>query len=48
MFYADNVGLPTVLARVHEYRRQFGDYWQPSALLETLVSEGRGFHSDAA
>jgi 3-hydroxyacyl-CoA dehydrogenase len=48
MFYADSVGLPTVLARVHEYRRQFGDYWQPSALLETLVSEGRGFHSDAA
>ena len=48
MFYADSVGLPTVLARVHEYRRQFGDYWQPSALLETLVSEGRGFHSNAA
>jgi 3-hydroxyacyl-CoA dehydrogenase len=48
MFYADSVGLPTVLARVHEYRRQFGDYWQPSPLLETLVSEGCGFHSDAA
>jgi len=39
--------LPVVLAKVHEYRRRFGDYWQPSALLEKLASEGRGFHSDA-
>jgi 3-hydroxyacyl-CoA dehydrogenase len=46
MFYADTVGLPTVLARVREYRQQFGDYWQPSALLEKLAAEGRGFHSD--
>jgi 3-hydroxyacyl-CoA dehydrogenase len=48
MFYADTVGLPTVLARVKEYRARFGDYWQPSALLETLASQGRGFHSDAS
>ena len=48
MFYADTVGLPTVLARVNEYRRQFGDYWQPSPLLQKLASEGRGFQSDAA
>jgi len=48
MFYADTIGLPVVLAKVHEYRRRFGDYWQPSALLEKLASEGRGFHSDAA
>jgi 3-hydroxyacyl-CoA dehydrogenase len=46
MFYADTVGLPTVLARVKQYRQQFGDYWQPSALLEKLAAEGRGFHSD--
>jgi 3-hydroxyacyl-CoA dehydrogenase len=46
MFYADTVGLPTVLARVNEYRQQFGDYWQPSPLLEKRVAEGRGFHSD--
>ena len=44
MFYADTVGLPTVLARVHEYRRRFGDYWAPAPLLERLVAEGRGFH----
>ena len=42
MFYADTVGLPTVLARVQEYRARFGDYWQPAPLLERLVAEGRG------
>ena len=47
MFYADTVGLPTVLARVVEYRARFGDYWQPAPLLERLVAEGRGFHGDA-
>src|SRR5689334_8420217 len=44
MFYADTVGLPTILARVKQYREQCGDYWQPSPLLERLVAEGRGFH----
>jgi 3-hydroxyacyl-CoA dehydrogenase len=44
MFYADTVGLPTVLARVNEYREKFGDYWKPAALLEKLVAEGKGFH----
>ena len=45
MFYADTVGLPTVLARVLQYRQRFGDYWQPAPLLERLVAEGRGFTS---
>ena len=44
MFYADTVGLPTVLARVRQYREQMGDYWKASPLLERLVAEGRGFH----
>jgi len=48
MFYADTVGLQTVLARVNEYRQQFGDYWQPSPLLERLEREGRAFHGDDA
>ena len=48
MFYADTVGLPTVLNRVHEYRRQFGDYWKPAPLLEQRVAEGRGFHTVSA
>ncbi len=46
MFYADTVGLPTVLERVQTYRRQFGDYWQPAPLLERLVAERRGFYSE--
>ena len=45
MFYADTVGLPTVLSRVNEYRARFGDYWEPAPLLEKLVREGRGFYS---
>jgi 3-hydroxyacyl-CoA dehydrogenase len=44
MFYADTVGLPTILARVKKYREQFGDYWKPAPLLEKLVAEGKSFH----
>jgi len=46
MFYADTVGLPTVLARVREYRDRFGDYWEPAPLLEQRVAEGRGFYDE--
>ncbi len=48
MFYADTVGLDTVLARVQEYRARFGDYWEPAPLVERYVAEGRGFYSEAA
>jgi len=48
MFYADTVGLPTILSRVNEYRARFGDYWEPAPLLERLVAEGRGFYSAPA
>ena len=48
MFYADTVGLATVLDRVRMYREQFGDYWEPAPLLERLVAEGRGFHGEPA
>jgi 3-hydroxyacyl-CoA dehydrogenase len=44
MFYADAVGLPTVLARVKQYRETFGDYWKPAPLLEKLAAEGKGFN----
>ena len=44
MFYADTVGLPTVLDRVRKYRARFGDYWRPEFLLEEYVRRGRGFH----
>ena len=45
MFYAETVGLPTVLSRVHEYRARFGDDWEPAPVLEKLVAAGRGFYS---
>jgi 3-hydroxyacyl-CoA dehydrogenase len=48
MFYAETVGLPTVLARVREYRVRFGDYWKPAPLLEQLVSSGRSWYEEAA
>ena len=48
MFYADTIGLPTVLARVEDYRARLGDHWQPAPLLARLAGEGRGFHGDAA
>ncbi|HXG90702.1 MAG TPA: 3-hydroxyacyl-CoA dehydrogenase NAD-binding domain-containing protein [Vicinamibacterales bacterium] len=48
MFYADTIGLPTVLDRVRNYREQFGDYWEPAPMLERLVQEGRGFHHEPA
>jgi 3-hydroxyacyl-CoA dehydrogenase len=44
MFYADTVGLGTVLERVKEYRARLGDHWQPAPLLERLAAAGRGFH----
>ncbi len=47
MFYAETIGLPTVLARVEEYRARFGDYWRPAPLLAQLVAEGRGFYDHA-
>jgi 3-hydroxyacyl-CoA dehydrogenase len=46
MFYADTVGLATVLTRVQEYHARFGDYWVPAPLLERLVTEGRGLYNE--
>jgi 3-hydroxyacyl-CoA dehydrogenase len=48
MFYAQTVGLPTVLSRVQEYRARFGDYWKPAPLLEELVASGRGLYEASA
>ena len=45
MFYADTVGLQTVLHRVRRYRDQFGDYWTPAPLLERLAAAGQTFYS---
>ncbi len=43
MFYADSVGLGTVLARVKELHARCGDWWKPAPLLEKLAAEGRTF-----
>jgi 3-hydroxyacyl-CoA dehydrogenase len=48
MFYAETVGLPTVLARVRDYRERLGDYWKPAGLLEQLASSGGSLYHTAA
>jgi 3-hydroxyacyl-CoA dehydrogenase len=47
MFYADTIGLPTVLQRVAEFRARLGNHWTPAPLLEKLAREGCGFYDDA-
>jgi 3-hydroxyacyl-CoA dehydrogenase len=45
MFYADTVGLPTVLAAIEKYARGYhGEAWKPAGLLRKLADEGRGFN----
>jgi 3-hydroxyacyl-CoA dehydrogenase len=42
MFYADTIGLPTLLAGMEKYRGMFGPmHWEPAPLLVRLVREGR-------
>ena len=43
MFYADTVGLKTVLAKLKEFQARFGDDFKPAALLEKLAAEGGAF-----
>jgi 3-hydroxyacyl-CoA dehydrogenase len=41
MFYADTIGLPTLLEGLRKYRQQFGPmHWQPAPLLVRLVERG--------
>jgi 3-hydroxyacyl-CoA dehydrogenase len=46
MFYADTIGIATVVERVAQYRRRFGDYWTPAPLLTRLAGEGRRLYED--
>jgi len=42
MFYADTIGLPTLLEGMRKYRELFGPmHWEPSPLLVRLVEEGK-------
>ncbi|MEY4248374.1 MAG: hypothetical protein RJA87_7 [Pseudomonadota bacterium] len=43
MFYGDLIGLPKVLEKMKAFQAQMGDEFKPSALLEKLVAEGKGF-----
>ena len=48
MFWADEVGLEDIHAAILRYRDAVGaEYWQPAALLERLVTEGRRFYARA-
>lgn len=48
LYYADEVGLDKVLARIREFQQRFGDAWTPAPLLEQLVAEGRSLAEYAA
>jgi 3-hydroxyacyl-CoA dehydrogenase len=44
MFWADQVGLDSILFTVRNFHSSLGDdQWKPATLLEKLVSEGRKF-----
>ena len=43
MFWADTIGLPKVLERLRAYEAEYGEAFKPSALLERLAAEGKGF-----
>lgn len=43
LFYADQQGLPAVLAAVRRFHEQHGEQWRPAPLLERLAAEGRSF-----
>jgi 3-hydroxyacyl-CoA dehydrogenase len=43
MFYADTVGLKTVLDKLREFEARFGDDFKPAPLLEKLAAEDKSF-----
>ena len=43
MYWADQIGLPKILAKLKAFESSMGEQWKPSALLERLVEEGKGF-----
>ena len=46
MFWADQIGLDTVLATIERFRAEHGDaYWTPAPLLVRYAGEGRGFYA---
>ena len=43
MFYADLIGLDTILETIKKFHKKFGDAWKPAGLIEKLVSQAKGF-----
>ncbi|MET4046109.1 3-hydroxyacyl-CoA dehydrogenase [Bradyrhizobium sp. RT6a] len=43
MYYADQIGLDKVLAKMKKFQATMGDDFKPAALLEKLVAEGKKF-----
>jgi len=43
LFYADQQGLPQVLATIRRFHAEHGELWRPAPLLERLVAQGRTF-----
>ncbi|MCK1453185.1 3-hydroxyacyl-CoA dehydrogenase, partial [Bradyrhizobium sp. 35] len=43
MYYADQIGLDKVLAKMRELQAAVGDEFKPASLLEKLVAEGKRF-----
>ena len=39
MWYADEVGVESVYARIREFESKFGEFWKPSALLAEVASK---------
>lgn len=40
LFYAETLGLESLLNNIRGYRSELGDYWRPAPLLERLVAAG--------
>jgi 3-hydroxyacyl-CoA dehydrogenase len=45
MKWADMQGLDKVLADIQEFAKEDALFWQPAALLQKLVAEGKNFDS---
>ena len=43
MWYADNIGLDKVYARVQEFHEKHGYWWRPAPLLKELAESGGTF-----
>ncbi|HIF98484.1 MAG TPA: 3-hydroxyacyl-CoA dehydrogenase [Myxococcales bacterium] len=43
MFYAEQVGLGSVLSRLQDLAKEYGDAFAPAPLLEEMVAEGQSF-----